>query len=331
MRLLVSDVGGTNARLAIVEAAAGAVRIVFERVYPTGAYPGLEAVLGVFLGELKATPGASPAFEQAAFAIAGPVAGETAQLTNRPSWRLDRRALQSAVGVQTRLLNDFEALAHGVIAAAPGDLTVLQAGAPVLHGPLAIIGAGTGLGVAGAMWDGQRYRPFTTEAGHLGFAPANDREQQVWRHLRDRLGRVSWERIVSGPGLVAIYEALRAQESAATQEPAADPEPTADPAMLSARGLAEPASLAGRALELFVGCYGAFAGDIALAWLARGGVYLCGHIAGTLASRLRQGEFITAFNAKGRHARLLATLPVAIVKNEKMGLLGAARSIVSAG
>lgn len=326
MRLLVSDVGGTHARLAVVEAAAGAVRIDFERDYPTARYPGLEAVLEVFLGELGAAPGVSAAFEQAAFAIAGPVAGEHARLTNVPSWRLERAALESAVGVRTRLLNDFEALAHGVIGAAPGELAVLQRGTPVSHAPLAILGAGTGLGVAGAAWDGARYRPFTTEAGHIGFAPANDMELQVWRHLRERLGRVSWERVVSGPGLAAIYEALRAQ-----QPPAGPVEPAAEPAAVSARGLAEPASLAGRALDLFVACYGAFAGDIALAWLARGGVALCGHIAATLASRLGQGDFLTAFNAKGRHEGLMRTIPVSVATSEKLGLLGAARSILSNG
>ncbi len=325
MRLLVSDVGGTHARLAIVEAAAGAVRIAFERVYPTARYPGLEAVLDVFLRELGAAAGVSAAFEQAAFAIAGPVEGERARLTNLPSWRLERAALEQASGVKTRLLNDFEALAHGVIGAEPADVAVLQRGASVLHAPLAILGAGTGLGVAGAAWDGRRYRPFTTEAGHIGFAPANDSELQVWRHLRERLGRVSWERVVSGPGLAAIHEALRAQQSQGAAEP------SLDPAAISARGLAEPASLAGRALELFIACYGAFAGDVALAWLARGGVTLCGHIAATLAQRLGQGDFLTAFNAKGRHEGLMRTIPVSVVTNEKLGLLGAARSIVSGG
>jgi len=138
------------------------------------------------------------------------------------------------------------------------------------------------------------------------------------RHLLARHGRVSTERVVCGAGLAAIYEFLRLR--------AAQAEPLDDPAAISARALAEPSSLAGRALDLFVACYGAFAGDIALAFLARGGLYVCGGIAAKLARRLAAGDFLAAFNDKGRHRELAVSIPVRVVTNEKLGLLGAARA-----
>lgn len=311
-KVLAADIGATNARFALVESPAGAARIVFERTYPTASYPDFEPALAAFLDEV---PGEK--VSRAAIAIAGPIDEGAGRLVNRSAWSVERRSL-AALGIEAKLINDFQALAHGVAHALPEDWVVLQEGKGVPHAAIALVGAGTGLGVAALVWDGQRYRPTPSEGGHVGFAPRDAVQFELCRHLLARHGRVSAERVVCGAGLAAIYEflCLRAPQA----------EPLADPAAISARALAEPASLAAKALDLFVSCYGAFAGDMALAFLARGGLYVCGGIAAKLARRLADGDFLAAFNDKGRHRELVASIPVRVVTNEKLGLIGAARA-----
>jgi glucokinase len=182
----------------------------------------------------------------------------------------------------------------------------------VARGTIALVGAGTGLGVACLAWDGRRYRALASEGGHIGFAPRDDAQLELLRRLRARHGRVSAERVLCGAGLSAIYEFLDGE--------------TLEPAQISARALADRSSAAGKALSQFIDCYGAFGGDVALAFLARGGVYICGGIAAKLARRLGEGDFIAAFNDKGRHRDLVSSMPVRVVVNEKLGLLGAARA-----
>jgi glucokinase len=311
-RVLAADIGATNARFALVDGAPDEPRIAFERTYPTASFPDFEPALQAFLDETQGEK-----LSRAAIAIAAPVEEGVSRLTNRSGWTVDRHAF-SRLGVQAKLINDFQALAYGVARATSGDWMVLQEGKALPHGPIALVGAGTGLGVASLLWDGLRYHAFASEGGHLGFAPRDELQIELCRHLlAQHGGRVSAERVVSGAGLVAIYEFLRLR--------AAQAERLDDPAAISARALAEPASLAGKALDLFVGCYGAFAGDVALAFLARGGLYVCGGIAAKLARRLAEGDFLAAFNDKGRHRELGASMPVRLVTNEKLGLLGAAR------
>jgi glucokinase len=310
-RVLAADIGGTNARFALVDSPAGDARIVFERTYPTASFPDFEPALEAFLGEIQGEK-----VLRAAIAIAAPVDEGVSRLTNRSGWTVDRRAL-SRLGVQAKLINDFQALAYGVAHAAPDDCVVLQAGKVVPHAAMALVGAGTGLGVAALFWDGQRYRAAPSEGGHVGFAPRDTLQFELCQHLLARHGRVSAERVVSGAGLVAIYEFLQG-------------ETLDDPAAISACALAEPSSPAGKALDLFIRCYGAFAGDIALAFLARGGLYVCGGIAAKLARRLAEPDFLAAFNDKGRHRELAASIPVRVVTNEKLGLLGAARAALGA-
>lgn len=313
-RVLAADIGATNARFAIVESGAG---IVFEKTYPTASFPDFEPALAAFLHDARGETALK--LSRAAIAIAGPIDEGAGRLVNRSGWTIDRRSLE-ALGVQARLINDFRALAYGVAHAAPGDSIVLQAGKAVSHAPIALVGAGTGLGIASLVWDGQRYQPSPSEGGHIGFAPRDDLQLELCRHLLARYGRVSAERVLSGAGLAAIYEFLRLR----ALRP--DAEPLDDPAAISKRALAEPSSLAAKALDLFVGSYGAFAGDVALAFLARGGVYVGGGIAAKLARRLVEGDFLAAFNDKGRLRELVASIPVRVVINEKLGLLGAARA-----
>ncbi len=299
MRVLAADIGASNARFAIAETGAAPPRRLFERTYPTAQHPGFEAALGAFLAELRAAHGEALAPERAAIAVAGPVRAGQAQLPNLPSWTIARPAIEAWLGLEARVLNDFEALARGLAQASPADWIELQAGEPQPQANIALVGAGTGLGVAALVWDGRRHRPLATEAGHMSFAPQDEAQDALLRSLRARHGRVSAERVLSGPGIAAIHELLEGAP-------------------------AEPAAASARALDLFVACYGAFAGDVALAFLARGGLYVCGGIAARRAARLAQGDFISWFCAKGRHRALAAAIPVRLVVNEKLGLAGAA-------
>ena len=214
------------------------------------------------------------------------------------------------LAVVNQIRNDFVAAAHGIDVLRPEDFATLQAGEPVPHAPQVVIGAGTGLGVAYRVWEGARYAVIGGEGGHTGFAPADERQAGLWRMLHAELGHVSAEHVVSGAGLVRIHDYLRNGHGAALV-----PEEVA----------ASSDAIARAAVDLFLKCYGAAAGDHALAILARGGVWLAGGIAPKLLSRLRSGPFLAAFGAKGTHARLMARFPVNVVVNERLGLLGAAK------
>lgn len=307
--VLASDIGATNARFALVENPLGEARVVFQRIYPTASFPDFEPAIQTFLREAGCTP------SLAAIAIAGPVDDTSARLTNRAHWTVDRSWF-ARQGIHATILNDFQALAYGLTRAGPDDYVVLQPGNPAQGGVMAAVGAGTGLGVSALFWDGQRYRTFPSEGGHISFAPRTQKELELFHYLQTRHGRVSAERVICGAGLVAVYDFLRQQCPQA--------EPISEPAEVSRRALADPDSLPARALDLFVGCYGAFAGDIALTFMARGGLYVAGGIAAKLAPRLARGDFLEAFNAKGRMRRVTETIPVRIVTNELMGLMGAA-------
>ncbi len=313
---LAADIGGTNARLAVVQHDGERARLRFQRTYPTSRFAGFDQALDAFLAEARAAGVAAPG--RGAIAFAGPVGGEEAQLVNRSAWRVST-AMLAARGIEARLLNDFEALAHGVAHAAPEDSIVLQAGRAEPHGTLAIVGAGTGLGVAALRWDGTRHVPCPSEAGHMTFGARDETEFALAQALRQAHGsRVSAERVVSGPGLARTFGFLArgdASSAGAAHE---------DPARISAAALRDPASTEARALDLFVACYGAFAGDVALAFLARGGVWIVGSIAARLRERLSRPDFLAAFNDKGRHRPLVEATPVRLAVNEQLGLLGAA-------
>jgi len=315
--LLAGDVGGTKALLALFDGA----RARFERRYACRDYGSFGALLERFLADARAALGEPPRFERACFGVAGPVSGGRATLTNLP-WQIDAAAL-GLPGL--RLLNDFEAGAHALEALGAADLETLQAGAPREGAPRLLIGAGTGLGVAFVVGRGSGRRVVPGEGGHAGFAPAGDLQDALCRHLRALLGRVEIEHVVSGAGLARIYAFLRDtgahEESAATAAAIAAGDPAAAIAQ-AATGRGD--ALAAAALDLFAACYGAAAGDYALATLARGGVYVAGGIAPKILPRLRAGTFLEAFNAKGNFAAAIRECPVHVVTNERLGLLGAA-------
>lgn len=318
--ILAGDIGATKALLMLATLRRGRPVALLERRYAVAAFADFSALLARFLDECREHCGAEPHLAGACFGAAGPVSDACIQMINLP-WRLDAAAIASQLGVtQVRLVNDFAAAASGIEALGPGDSAVLQRGEPLAHAARLVIGAGSGLGVAYALPQRRRYQVIAGEGGHAGFAPADEEQMRLWRALHAQLGRVCIEHVVSGPGLERIYEFLRAERPPA-------PGPSAqrlDAAAVSRRALELNDALASRALDLFIACYGAVAGDHALAVSARGGVYVAGGIAPKILGRLAAGGFIAAFNAKGAHAQMNLRMPVQVVTTERLGLQGAA-------
>lgn len=319
--ILAGDIGGTTARFALFESGVPPGAPAFEALYDDKAFATFDAALERFLEQSGIAAG-TVVVDRACLGAAGPIAGDRIKLTNAP-WTIDARsAARQLGGAPVRLINDFAAAAHGIDVLAPTDMKTLQAGEPraqgaqPARGAQLVIGAGTGLGVAYRVFDGKRYLVVAGEGGHAGFAPADEVQIELLRALQSRLGRVSAEHVVSGAGLERIHDHLRRHAAA----------PAAHAAEISRRALedAEPTAL--RALDLFIACYGAVAGDHALAVRATGGVYIAGGIAAKILPRLSAGGFLAAFSAKGAHAALLRTCPVHVVTTHRLGLLGAAHA-----
>jgi glucokinase len=318
--ILAADIGGTSSRIGVFELEGARVRSVTEAVYSSRGHAGLDEIVGAFLSSHR------PQVDRAGFAVAGPVIGGRVEAPNLP-WAVDARSLARAVGLPAvGLLNDLEANAHGIPLLEDKDFLVLNPGAPDASGNRAVISAGTGLGEAGVYWDGREHHPFAGEGGHADFAPHTDVEVELLVHLRKRFGpHVSWERVVSGPGLTGIYEFLR--DTGRGAEPAwlRDALRAGDPPAVISRAAREGTSeICARALSIFVSAYGAEAGNLALKVLATGGVYVGGGIAPKIAETL-QRPFMDAFVAKGRMRRLLEAVPVRVILNDRTALLGAAR------
>jgi glucokinase len=240
---------------------------------------------------------------------------------------VDAGHLAHELGVKTvDLLNDLEANAYGIAALEANDFVVLNHGAPNASGNAAVIAAGTGLGEAGLYWDGTQHHPFACEGGHADFAPQNELQVELLLYLRKKFGHVSWERVVSGPGLHNIYGFLR--DTGRGEEPAwlVEAMRQKDPsAVISQAGLEGRSALCAQALDLFVLLYGAEAGNLALKIMATTGVFVGGGIAPKIIRKLQGPAFMEAFAAKGRFKWLLETIPVRVILNDKTALLGAAR------
>jgi glucokinase len=328
MQVLAGDVGGTKTLLAIVEVGAAgptgapSLELRESRRYDSRQYPGLSAICRAFAAQLG-----RPIPSHAAFGVAGPVAAGRAHTTNLP-WVLDARELAKMMGIESvQLANDFHALALGIPAVKPKDLVTLNEGARDPRGPWALIGAGTGLGEAIAVLGERGHREvLATEGGHASFAPRNELEIGILRFLLQRYEHVSWERILSGDGLVNLAEAIA--HSTGTKLPAEVMRAVRD-AREDAPAFVTDAARAGdsvcrRAVETFCSLYGAEAGNLALKALATGGVYVGGGIAPKLLVDLQDGRFREAFVCKGRMRPLLEAIPVQVVLDPNTTVLGAA-------
>ena len=314
--ILSADIGGTKTLLRLAQKNTAPL---LQKSFASAAYAGLPAMLKEFLKETGKLNIAA-----ACFAVAGPVAGRRAQLTNLP-WAVEADAIAAEFSIPSvALINDFEAVGYGVAALQSHQLLALQTAAEKAQATRIVVGAGTGLGVAWLTWENGSYHVHPSEGGHLDFAPTSDLEYGLLKFLQQRHGHVSYERIVSGPGLLTIYEYLRdshvAQPSAALLQAMETQDASA---AISRFALDSDEEIANLALDLFVKIYGAFVGNLALAALPRGGIYIAGGIAAKIISRIQQGEFMRAYLDKGRFSNLLASLPLHIVLEPQIGLLGA--------
>jgi glucokinase len=299
MRIIAGDVGGTKTLLQFIDRG----RVVAEERYESGAFKTFDALLEQFM------PLTEPPIDGACFAVAGPVLEQRAEVTNL-GWRMDGRDLGAAFAIKhVALINDFYAVALGVPLLTPTERLSLNAGTRRAHDPIAILGAGTGLGQACLIWHAEQWNVIPSEGGHADYAPQDELQTRLLASLRTKYDHVSWERLLSGMGLVNILTFLGGTES--------------DPGAIAA--LADNNDpLAIQTFRIFADIYGAEAGNMALRVLARGGVFLAGGIAAKNTRFFTDGKFMDAFLRKGRFRELLAQIPVDLITDQKVGLRGAA-------
>jgi glucokinase len=294
--------------------------VIAAETYPSREHASLEEIVELFMARQQRQPA------RACFAIAGPVSNGRVVATNL-SWVVDARRLGKIVGLSdVGLINDLEAIAHGIDELEDSDVVVLHPGTLGAEGNRAIIAAGTGLGEAGAYWDGRRHHPFACEGGHANFGPRTLGETELLTWLLARFDRVSFERVLSGSGLYEIYKLLR--DRSRHEEPSGLSEELArhpGPAVIVQHALDGRSALCLEAVDVFVSIYGAEAGNLALKVMARGGVWIGGGIAPRILPRLLEPAFREAFVAKGPMRPLLEGMRVGLILNDRVGLLGAAR------
>jgi glucokinase len=317
--LLAGDIGGTKTNLALYAAGSDELVPRREQSFPSADYGGLVDLLADFLGPSGETP-----VSAAVFGIAGPVIDGDVYPTNLP-WVVDDGEVRAFLKTScVRLMNDLETTALGLLHLPASSFEVLNPGTQ-RRGNRAVIAAGTGLGQAFLLWDGKRFRPSATEGGHVDFAPRTDLEVKLLNHLRGRFHRVSYERVLSGPGLVNIFEFLVHDVGMAVESEILERMKTEDPAaVIGTAGVEGTSPVCVEALNLFISLYGAQAGNLALATMAVGGVYVAGGIVTRIRPRMANGLFMRAFTDKGRSTKLLEETPVSIVLDAKASLVGAA-------
>ena len=321
--ILAGDIGGTNARLAVFDVLDGRFSLISASVFPSREYSSLDEIVSKFVRTANVHP------QAACFGVAGPVRNGRVEASNLP-WIIESKRLAEELDLKKALLiNDLEANAWGIAFLDPADLVSLNQvkGTPV--GNQAVISAGTGLGEAGVYWDGTKHLVFASEGGHADFAPRNELETELLRYLRVRFGHVSYERIVSGPGLVNVFNFLRDTGRGVEPKWLADEMLHSDPAAAISRAAIDgKCGLSEQAIDLFVSIYGAEAGNLALKIMATGGIYLGGGIAPKMLPKLAGPLFMEGFLSKGRMQHLLEAIPVRVITNDKVALLGAARYAV---
>ena len=320
--LLAGDIGGTKTNLALFTSDNGWREPIDEATFPSGDYPSLEAVVQAYLAQRKDT------IDIASFGVAGPVVDGHASITNLP-WKMDEKDLQDTLHIPSvRLLNDLDAIAHTVPHLDKRDVATINEGQAMPHGAMAVIAPGTGLGEAFLTWNGKGYQAHSSEGGHADFAPANLFELDLLRYLLERFPHVSYERICSGKGFPNIYAYLK--DAGHAVEPdwlAAELASVSDTTpiiMKAALDTETPCEIAAATLNTFVSVLGAEAGNMALKVLATGGVYLGGGIPPRILPYLSSERFMQSFRNKGRLGKLLASVPVHVILNPKIALLGAA-------
>jgi glucokinase len=334
MTVLGGDIGGTNARLAIFEVGVGVAvgPLLFEQTFPSRAYPSLDIIVDEFVVAATAKVGEAAKVSSACFGIAGPIENNMCRATNLP-WIVDGRTLAPRLGLQrVTLVNDFYAAALGVTAVRPDQLVALGGGPPVPQGPIAVLGAGTGLGQAFLLWSAadNAYQVIPSEGGHVDLAARTPLEWGLVQYLLSKYGRVSCERVLSGRGLIDVFTFLSEEPACrglirpetATALAIAGNDPAA---VISQRAMAGADPICEMALSIFCSVLGATAGNLGLMLLATGGVFVAGGIAPRILTFLQRGAFREAFDRKGRLHTLVEHLPAYVVTHPQPGLLGAAK------
>jgi glucokinase len=342
--ILAGDIGGTKTFLQLVDMtnqddlSSLQMKTIHEQRYISAEYRDLVPIIRQFLLEVEEKTGMKAAPEKACFAIAGPVVNNTVKLTNL-SWMLDASHMEQDLGIpQIRLINDFEAIGYGVVGLTDNDIHVLQTGKFQADAPMAVIGAGTGLGECFIIRHVDTVRVFPSEGGHTDFAPQSALEFNLLKYLlaKHNINRVSVERVVSGLGIISIYQFLRDSDFTDESPEIAEAVRTWEKELTANERTVDPNEYIGKAaleksdrlseetLQLFIEAYGSEAGNLALKILPYGGVYVAGGIAPKILSLLQSNNFMTAFNNKGRMSSILKNIPVQVVTNPKVGLIGAA-------
>jgi glucokinase len=312
--ILVGDIGGTNTRLALFEQNT----MVVEQKFLSSKYTCLEDIVLEFLKSQNKK------ISKACFGIAGPIRNGICQATNLP-WIVNASNLSSTCRIASvALLNDLEAKAYGISMLKQDELYLLQKG-EIQKGNQALIAAGTGLGQAGLYWDGKNYCPFACEGGHTDFAPRNQLEIELLVYLQKKFKHVSYERIVSGPGIYLLYRFLietgKEKESRLVQEALTKQDP---PLVISEWAIKHEDSACVHAIDLFLSLYGAESGNLALKMFSLGGFYIGGGIAPHMIDKMKKGSFLSSFSQKGRFQPLLESIPIYVILNDDASLLGAA-------
>ena len=316
--ILAGDIGGTNTRLALF-ATTGELKILHEEKYPSKDSSGLQQIVSQFLEKHKAS------VSVACFGVAGPVQDGFCKTTNLP-WVVDAAALSKGLKIPSvRLYNDLQANANGLKILKPDELYCLHEGSRMQKGNRALIAAGTGLGEAGLFWDGKMHLPFACEGGHTDFAPRNELEMELLEYLRAKYGHISYERIVSGPGIYSLYQFLvevkEERQSTLVMDEMQQGDATA---VISEFAVRKKDPLCEKVIDWFLSLYGAESGNMALKFLSLGGFYIGGGIAPRLLKLFKDSDFVPSFSNKGRFKELLSSIPIYIILNENTALLGAA-------
>src|SRR6185437_414393 len=321
--ILAGDIGGTHARLALFDVQNDEFKVAKIEIFPSRHYSGLDVIVAEFVKAANTNP------TQACFGIAGPVTNGRVEASNLP-WIIEAKRLADELHLNKAvLINDLEATGWGIGALTSGDLVPLNNVISIsgsARGNQAVIAAGTGLGEGCLYWDGTRHHVFASEGGHCDFAPEGDLQVELYKYLQARYGHVSFERVLSGPGLVNIFEFLR--DTGKGKPPdwlVAEMVESDAAATISNAALKGQCPLCEQALNIFVTIFGAEAGNLALKIKATGGVFLAGGIAPKILPKLATPMFLEAFLSKGRLRHLMEIMPIHVITNDKLGLLGAAR------
>ncbi|MDQ3133500.1 MAG: glucokinase [Acidobacteriota bacterium] len=322
--IVAGDIGGTKTNVALFEVQGGELSApISQQSFPSGKYDSLDKILAEFIaGQRPPQP-----VTHACFGIAGPVVEGRVETPNL-AWIVSDQSLAQTLNVaRVGLINDLEATAYGVETLKKTQLYTLNEGESGRAGHRGLIAAGTGLGMAGIFWDGRNYLPLASEGGHMDFAPRTSIEIDLFHYMSEKLGgHVSYERVLSGPGLYNIYSFLRYQKFADEPEWLAEEIKSGDKtAAVSKAALSGKSELAMEALDLFTEIYGAMAGNLALLMKATGGLFIGGGIAPKIIEKLKDGSFMAAFKDKGRLSSLVASIPVHVILDDKTALYGAAR------